>query len=98
MRRYRQPRDDFPGIGGEFAQHLLDRVGLKEVDVDVTQTGGHYDPRDKAVCLSPVKFDTRSLTAVVIAAHEVGDALQDAQSYGPLRWRHHLLGLANAAQ
>ena len=98
MRRYRQPRDDFSGTCGEFARHLLDRVGLKEVHVDVTQTGDHYGPRDRTVCLSPEKFDGRSLTAVVVAAHEVGHALQDAQSYPPLRWRHRLLGLANAAQ
>jgi Zn-dependent membrane protease YugP len=51
MRRYRQLRDDCPGIGGEFARHLLDRVGLKEVHVDVTQTVDHYDPRDRTVCL-----------------------------------------------
>jgi len=98
MRRYRQPRDDFSGTRGEFARHLLDRAGLKDVHVDVPQTGDHYGPRDRTVCLSAEKFDGRSLIAVVVAAHEVGHALQDAQSYPPLRWRHRLLGLANAAQ
>jgi Zn-dependent membrane protease YugP len=98
MRRYRQPRDDFSGTCGEFARHLLDRAGLKDVHVDVPQTGDHYGPRDRTVCLSAEKFDGRSLTAVVVAAHEAGHALQDAQSYPPLRWRHRLLGLANAAQ
>jgi Zn-dependent membrane protease YugP len=98
MRRYQQPRDDFPGTGGEFARHLLDRIGLKEVRVDVTKSGDHYDPRDRTVRLSPDNFGGRSLTAVVIAAHEVGHALQDAQGYPPLRWRHRLLRVADAAQ
>lgn len=98
MQRHSAPRQDFPGTGGEFARHLLDRFGLDRVGVEATDKGDHYDPRDQCVRLSPDKFDGRSLTAVVVAAHEVGHALQDAQGYSPLRWRHRLVGLATAAQ
>lgn len=98
MRRYQQPRSDFPGTGGEFARHLLNRFNLADVGVEETDKGDHYDPRDRCVRLSPGNFSGRSLTAVVVAAHEVGHALQDAQDYAPLRWRHRMVGLATAAQ
>lgn len=98
MQRHRKPRDDIPGSGGEFARHLLNRFGLESVGVEETDKGDHYDPHDRCVRLSPDNFGGRSLTAVVVAAHEVGHALQDAQGYSPLRWRHRLVGFATAAQ
>lgn len=98
MRRHSAPRTDFPGTGGELARHLLDRYGLHAVAVGVTPKGDHYDPVAKAVRLDEAHFSERSLTAIVIAAHEVGHALQDASDYRPLRWRHRLVGFANFAQ
>ncbi|WJW75065.1 zinc metallopeptidase [Thiohalobacter sp. IOR34] len=98
LRRHGGERPDFPGSGGEFARHLLDRLGLEGVAVERTEQGDHYDPRQKAVRLSPGHHDGRSLTAVVIAAHEVGHALQDAQGDPLLRLRQRLIGLAQAAQ
>ncbi len=83
-------RPDFPGTGGEFARHLLDRLGLSHVRVEETKLGDHYDPDTKAVRLLPVHFRGRSLSAVVIAAHEVGHAMQDATDYPPLKTRTRL--------
>lgn len=98
MRLHSAPRNDFPGTGGELARHLLDRFGLQRVQVGVTPKGDHYDPVAKAVRLDEARYSERSLTAIVIAAHEVGHALQDASDYRPLRWRHRLVGFANFAQ
>lgn len=98
MRRYSVPRNDFPGTGGELARHLLDRFGLQQIQVGITPKGDHYDPVAKAVRLDAAHYSERSLTAIVIAAHEVGHALQDASGYRPLRWRHRLVGFANFAQ
>lgn len=98
LRRHSAPRADFPGTGGELARHLLDRFALHQVAVGQTDRGDHYDPTAKAVRLSKEYFQGRSLTAIVIAAHEVGHALQDASDYPPLRWRHRLVLFANAAQ
>lgn len=98
MRRHSGPRDDFPGTGGELAQHLVNRFQLDSVTVEPTEKGDHYDPRDRCVRLGENNFHGRSLTAVVIAAHEVGHALQHATGYRPLAWRHRLVGFANAAQ
>ncbi|MFZ5621916.1 MAG: zinc metallopeptidase [Pseudomonadota bacterium] len=98
MRRHNAPRADFPGSGGELARHLLDRLGLEGVAVGTTDQGDHYDPVARTVRLSDAHFNGRSLTAVVIAAHEVGHAMQDASGYRPLRWRHRLVGFAQSAQ
>jgi len=80
-------RADFPGTGGEFARHLLDEMRLGHVKVEETKDGDHYDPMAKVVRLLPQHLNGRSLSAVVIAAHEVGHAMQDATGYGPLARR-----------
>lgn len=90
LARHSGARSDFPGNGGEFARHLLDQVGLPHVQVEQTSGGDHYDPMAKAVRLMPEHYTGRSLTAVVIAAHEVGHALQDAQAMPLLRTRTKL--------
>lgn len=92
MQRYAQPNDRYPGTGAELARHLLDKLGLDGVGVERTETiGDHYDPRDRVVRLSPENYDQRSLTAVTVAAHEVGHAIQHADGYEPLVWRTRLV-------
>jgi uncharacterized protein len=78
LARHGKDRSDFPGTGGELARHLLDEMGLTQFKVEETAVGDHYDPELKAVRLLSEHFHGRSLTAVVIAAHEVGHAMQDA--------------------
>jgi len=90
MDRHRHDRPDFPGTGGQFARHLLDEMNLREIGVEETQAGDHYDPKSKTVRLSPNNFAGRSLTAVTVAAHEVGHAMQDATRYPPLVARTRL--------
>jgi Zn-dependent membrane protease YugP len=90
LARHGRERPDFPGTGGEFARHLLDEMGLQSVKVEETAFGDHYDPQLKAVRLLPKNFNGRSLTGVVIAAHEVGHAMQDATNSGMLRTRTRL--------
>jgi len=91
LARYSEPADRYPGTGAQLARHLLDRHGLNSVRVEATETGDHYDPDAKSVRLTPDKHDGRSLTAITVAAHEVGHALQDHQRYAPLRWRTRLV-------
>ncbi len=78
-----------------LARQLLDRHGLGQVRVELTDMGDHYDPRAKAVRLNRTRFERRSLTAATTAAHEVGHALQDASGYWPFRLH---LGLARASR
>jgi uncharacterized protein len=91
MARYRLPRDRYSKTGGELARELLDALGLHDVRTETTESGDHYDPIDKVLRLTPSNFNERSLTAVTVAAHEVGHALQDAQGFAPLRWRTRLV-------
>jgi Zn-dependent membrane protease YugP len=98
LARHSATRPDFPGAGGEFARHLLDQAGLSHVHVEQTSQGDHYDPLGKTVRLMPEHYTGRSLAAVVIAAHEVGHALQDAQAMPLLRTRTKLARASTAIQ
>ena len=75
-----------PLSGAAAARHILDSAGLQSVDVEQIpgHLSDHYDPRQKVLRLSPEVYQSRSLAAVGIAAHEAGHALQDAKAYGPL--------------
>ena len=79
MRRYSSEKKEIPGTGGELAKHLIERFSLKDVEVEVTELGDHYDPIEKKVRLLPQNYESKSLTAIAIAAHEVGHAIQDNQ-------------------
>ena len=79
MRKYSSEKPEMPGTGGELAQHLIERFSLKDVKVEVTELGDHYDPIEKKVRLSKENYESKSLTAIAIAAHEVGHAIQDQQ-------------------
>lgn len=90
IKKHSAERPDLAGTGGEFARHMLDRLGLEHVKVEETALGDHYDPELKAVRLLPAHMTGKSLAAVVIAAHEVGHAMQDATGYAPLKARTRL--------
>jgi len=68
---------DLPGTGGELAKHLIERFELTGITVEETAPNtDHFDPSGPVVRLSPDNFNGRSLTAVAVAAHEVGHAMQ----------------------
>ncbi|MGP8290412.1 zinc metallopeptidase [Vreelandella zhanjiangensis] len=98
LKRHQHGRDDYPGTGAELAEHLLRRLGVDEVSVERTEFGDHYDPETRCVRLSPDHYDGRSLTAVTVAAHEVGHAIQHHQGYAPLLARSRLVGVAQKAE
>ena len=75
--------------GAEVAREILLDAGIHDVEVRRTQSflGDHYDPSKKVLCLSPGVYDSESVAAVGIAAHECGHAVQHAQAYAPLKAR-----------
>ena len=79
MKKYSSEKSEIPGTGGELAKHLIDRFSLKDVTVEITELGDHYDPIEKKVRLLREHYESKSLTAIAIAAHEVGHAIQDQQ-------------------
>jgi len=91
LERYSLPVDRYSGTGSQLARHLLNKHGLENVSVERTEQGDHYDPQDKAVRLTNDKFDGKSLTAITVAAHEVGHAIQDHEGYAPLKIRSKLV-------
>ena len=94
MKRHSKARDDFPGTGGELAEHLLSHYGIEGVGVEATDAGDHYDPETQMVRLSKDNFEGANLTAVAVAAHEVGHALQHARDEGGLKLRQKLVSIA----
>lgn len=90
LKRYSTAIDEIPGTGGQLAKHLLTRFDIDDVNVEPGEQGNdHYDPEGKTIKLSADHYDGKSLTAIVVAAHEVGHAIQHKAGYGPLflRWR-----------
>jgi uncharacterized protein len=81
-----------PLSGAAAARHVLDSAGLTGVDIEMIpgHLSDHYDPRAKVLRLSSQVYQSRTLAAVGIAAHEAGHAIQDARSYA-------LMAIRNAA-
>jgi len=83
--------------GYSAARRILDAAGLHQVQIE--QVGGHmsdhYDPREKVLRLSSDVFHGRTLTAVGIAAHEAGHAIQDGVGYLPLIIRNFAVPAAS---
>jgi uncharacterized protein len=98
MEKYSEPPDRYSFTGAQLARNLLDGAKLPHVGVEVTESGDHYDPLKKIVRLTPDKFNGRSLTAITIAAHEVGHAIQDHDNYPPLALRTTLVQWAAPAE
>lgn len=95
----RYNRDEyFSGSGFDLARLLLARCDLQHVRLVETPTGDHYDPENKLIGLTRARCGKKSLTAVVVAAHEVGHAVQDLEAYRPLRTRTRLVALAARAE
>lgn len=83
--------------GAQVARKILDDNGLYNVGVEETRgfLSDHYDPRSKMVRLSSDNFHGHSIAGAAIAAHEVGHAMQDAEEYAFLRFRHALVPVAS---
>jgi len=91
--QYERVRSATGMTGAQAARRILDRSGLGHVAVERVNgfLSDHYDPRHKVLRLSPQVYDTPSLAAVGVAAHEAGHALQDQQQYAPLQLRSALV-------
>lgn len=79
--------------GAEAAARMLAAQGVRGVRIEVTEgfLSDHFDPTDNALRLSPDVFYGRSLSAIGVACHEAGHALQHAHGYAPLRMRSALV-------
>jgi len=82
--------------GAQIASMILKRKGIYDVQVEMGQglLSDHYDPKAKIVRLSPNVYNTNSIAALSIAAHEVGHAIQHAENYGGIALRNTILPAA----
>lgn len=86
--------------GNLTAKDLAERIAAEnQLNIKVEQAsdaaGDHYDPRDKTVRLTDKVLRSTSVSALAIAAHECGHALQDAQNYAPLKIRQVVVRVSN---
>lgn len=91
--KYLKKRNSINMTGAEVARKILDKNGLANVKVNINQglMSDHYDPKNKCVNLSNAVYNGASITSLAVAAHECGHAIQDKDSYGPLKLRHSLI-------
>jgi len=75
--------------GAQAAREILNAAKIHDVEVREINDmlGDHYDPVHKRLCLSSDVYNTPSVAALGIAAHEAGHAIQHARAYAPLKWR-----------
>jgi Zn-dependent membrane protease YugP len=97
--RYKNERLSSGMSGAEASRAILDQAGLNGVAVNAVQghLTDHYDPTKKALFLSEENYYGRSISAVGVAAHEAGHALQHKVSYAPLHLRMALVPVTNIA-
>ena len=86
-----------PLSGAAAARHILDSAGIQNVEIESIPGNltDHYDSRAKVLRLSEEVYQSRTLAAVGIAAHESGHAIQDARAYAPLTMRNAIVSTAN---
>ena len=79
--------------GAEAAQRLLQHAGVPGVRIERVrgELTDHYDPRGRVLRLSEPVYDARSISAIGVACHEAGHAIQHARSYAPLGLRTALV-------
>lgn len=83
----------------ELIHRLLAAAGMGDVSVTLTRGNltDHYDPKHKTIALSEDTYNSTSVSALGVACHEFGHALQDKDSYAPLRVRQTLIPITNFA-
>lgn len=99
IRKHNKPIEGMPGTGGELAEHLIERFKLDGITVKKTaQDEDYYSPAEKIVGLSPEVYDGKSISAIAIAAHEVGHAIQYSRQEPVSKLREKYTGKAVMAQ
>lgn len=96
-RKYAGVRSRSGMTGAEAAARILSYSGIR--DVRIERVGGnltdHYDPRNRVLRLSESTYNSTSVAALGVAAHECGHAVQHQKAYAPLTFRNMLVPAAN---
>ena len=95
--KYSRTRSYSGLTGAEAARRILNSAGIYDITVEHVRGNltDHYDPRARVLHLSDSVYGSSSVAAIGVAAHECGHAIQDEESYAPLRIRSALVPVAN---
>ncbi len=95
--KYKKKLNNKDLTGYDTARKILDKNGLK--DIMILETTGnltdHYDPTKKVIKLSTDIYHGSSIASLAVAAHECGHAIQDKESYKPMRIRSKIIPTVN---
>ena len=99
FRKYSQVPTTNGMSGAEVAKKMLNDNGIYDVKVVATRgmLTDHFNPQTKTIALSEGVFDSRSVAAAAVAAHECGHAVQHAMGYAPLKMRSALVPVVSFA-
>jgi Zn-dependent membrane protease YugP len=99
FRKWGEVRASSNITGAECAREILQAAQIHDVNVVETNDflGDHYDPTSKRLCLSSNVYNTPSVAALGIAAHETGHAIQHAKAYAPLMARMTIVPVTQVA-
>ena len=99
LKRHGGDRPDLQGTGGELAEHLVQRFELEGVRIQKGLPGeDYYNPEEKLISLSPENYDGRSISAVAVATHETGHALQHQEKHAGFMLRQRRIRTAMAIE
>lgn len=95
--KYQRVRSASGLTGAQAAQRILSSAGLSYVRIEHISGNltDHYDPSSKVLRLSDTVYNSTSVAAIGVAAHECGHAIQDQEEYAPLKFRGFLVPVAN---
>ena len=95
--RYSKVRNHRNMTGAQAAEAVLRANGVRDVRIERVSghLSDHYDPRNQVIRLSESVYDTASVSAVGVAAHEAGHAVQYAAGYGPIKIRSAIIPVCN---
>ena len=95
--KYSRVRSMSGMTGAQAAERILNSAGIYDVRIEHISGNltDHYDPKNRVLRLSDTVYNSASVAAVGVAAHECGHAVQDQKDYAPLRIRNSLVPVAN---
>jgi Zn-dependent membrane protease YugP len=97
FKKYSKQRTQNGMTGASAAREILRQNGIAEVQVEriAGNLTDHFDPRGNVIRLSENVYDSPSVAAVGVAAHEAGHAVQYAFSYAPIKLRSAIIPITN---
>jgi len=97
FKKYSKQRTVKGITGAEAARDVLRRAGVSNIRIERINGNltDHFDPRANVIRLSENVYDTPSVAAVGVAAHEAGHAVQYASHYSPIKIRAAIIPVTN---